>query len=121
LDFELNIYRKPNRLQLNDGVGWYLDNHNIQASISFTIKITASHHKKIRYSHYQQELWELIKEKHNFGVGYRRISNLLNENGYKTTRGHKFKSSHVYSILKKKRVADKEYIICLIYNYKLKN
>ena len=95
---------------MNDGVRWYLDNPNIQVFISFTVKITASHLKKIRYSHYQQELWELIKEKHNFGMGYRRISNWLNENGYKTTRGHKFKNSHVYSILKKKRVADERIV-----------
>ena len=39
-------------------------------------------------------------------MGYRRISNWLNENGYKTTRGHEFKNSHVHSILKKKRVAE---------------
>ena len=81
--------------------------------VSFTVKITASHLKKIRYSNYQQELWELIKEKHNFGMVYHKISNLLNENGYKTTRGHKFKNTHVYSILLKKRFLMKEYIICL--------
>ena len=48
--------------QLNDGVGWYSDNPNIQVFISFTVKITASHLKKIRYSHYQQELSEIIKK-----------------------------------------------------------
>ena len=41
-------------------------------------------------------------------MGYCRISNWLNENGYKTTSGHKFKKSHVYSILKKKRVANEK-------------
>ena len=39
-------------------------------------------------------------------MGYRRISYWLNEHGYKTFRGHKFKNSHVYSILKKKRIID---------------
>ena len=39
-------------------------------------------------------------------MGYRRISDWLNEHGYKTPRGHKFKNTHVFSILKKKRVAD---------------
>ena len=39
-------------------------------------------------------------------MGYRRISKWLNENGYKTTRGHKFKNTHVYSILLKKKISD---------------
>ena len=92
--------------QLNDGVRWYSENPNIQVFVSFTVKINASHLKKIRYSNYQQELWEIIKEKHNFGMGYRRISKWLNENRYKTTRGHKFKNTYVYSILLKKKISD---------------
>ena len=91
---------------MNDGVRWYSDNPNIQVFISFTVKITASHLKKIRYSHYQQELWEIIKKKHVSGMGYRKISKWLNENGYKTTRGHKFKNTHVYSILFKKKISE---------------
>ena len=93
--------------QLNDGVRCYSDNTNILVFVSFTVKINASHFKKIRYSNYQQELWELIKEKHNFGMGYHKISNRLNENGYKTTRGHKFKNTHFYSIMLKKKISDK--------------
>ena len=91
---------------MNDGVRWYLDNPNIQVFISFTIRINASHLNKIRYSTYQKELWEIIKEKHKFGLGYRRISRWLNKHGYKTPRGHEFKYTHVFSILKKKRIAD---------------
>ena len=91
---------------MNDGVKWYLDNPNVQVFLSFTVNITASHLKKIRHSPYQQELWEIIKKKHNSGLGYRRISNWLNEHGYKTSRGHEFKNTHVFSILKKKRIAD---------------
>ena len=93
-------------LQLNDGVRWYLDNPNIQVFISFTVRIKASHLNKIRYSTYQQELWEIIREKHKFGLGYRRISSWLNKHGYKTPRGHEFKNTHVFSILKKKQIAD---------------
>ena len=70
------------------------------------MKITASHPKKIRYSPYQQELWEIITEKHETGMGYRRISYWLNKHGYKTPRGHEFKNTHVFSILKKKQTAD---------------
>ena len=92
---------------MNDGVRWFLDNPNIQVFISFTVKITAPCLKKIRYSPYQQKLWEIIKEKHDSGMGYRRISYWLNEHGYKTTRGHEFKNTHVFSIFKKKKLRDK--------------
>ena len=91
---------------MNHGVRLYSDNPNIQVFISFTVKINASHLKKIRYSRYQQELCELIKEKHNFGMGYIRISKWLNESRYKTTRGHDFKYTHVYSNLLKKKISD---------------
>ena len=95
---------------LNDGVRWYSDNPNIQVFISFTVNITASHLKKIRYSPYQQDLWEIIKEKYASGMGYRKISYWLNESGYKTPRGLKFKNSHVHSILKKKRIAEEKLV-----------
>ena len=39
-------------------------------------------------------------------MGYRRFSYWLNEHGYKTPKGHEFKNTHVFSILKKKRTAD---------------
>ena len=93
--------------RLNDGVRWYSDNPNIQVFISFTVKITAPSLKQIKYSPYQQELWGIIKEKHDSGMGFHRISNWLNENGYKTTRGHKFKNTHFYSIMLKKKISDK--------------
>ena len=91
---------------MNDGVKWYLDNPNVQVFLSFTVKIIASHLKKNRYKPYQQKLWEIIKEKHDSGMVYRRISYWLNKHGYKTPRGREFKKTHVFSILKKKRIAD---------------
>ena len=99
-------YFKFSQLQSNDGVKWYLENPNINVFILFTVKITASHLTKIRYSPYQKELWKMIKEKHDTGMGYRRISHWLNEHGYKTPRGREFKHTYVFSILKKKRIAD---------------
>lgn len=108
---------------MNDGVRWVLDNPNIQVFLSFTIKITAPNLKKIRYSSYQQKLWEIIKEKRDSGIGYRKISYWLNEHGYKTTRGRTFKNTHVFSILKKKKIADERTEIRfqpIIQNLKLK-
>ena len=61
----------------------------------------------VRLSDYQDELHDKIKELHDGGLGYRRIAYWLNENQYKTPRGHEFKNNHVHSILKKRRVRNK--------------
>ena len=59
-------------------------------------------------SEYQDFLFEKITELQNEGLGYRRIGHWLNEHGYKTPRGHEFKSAHVHSILKKEDYEKKE-------------
>ena len=43
---------------------------------------------------------------HDSGMGYRKIAYWLNEHGCTTPRGHEFKNTHVFSILKKKKVRD---------------
>ena len=43
---------------------------------------------------------------HDSGIGYLRIAYWLNEHGYTTLIGHEFKNTHVFSILKKKKVRD---------------
>jgi len=58
----------------------------------------------VRLTNYQNELHDKIKELHDNGLGYRKIAYWLNENQYKTPRGHEFKNNHVYSILKKRRI-----------------
>ena len=91
---------------MNDGVKWYLDNPNIQVFISFTIKITASHLRKIRYSPYQYELWNICNSMREEGAIFHTIAKYLNENGYKSASGKFFKNSHIHSTLKKKLIAD---------------
>ena len=59
------------------------------------------------YSEYQYLLYKIIEEKQKSGMGYRKIARWLNENAYKTIRGHEFKNTHVFSILKKKKLRDK--------------
>ena len=44
---------------------------------------------------------------HDTRIGYRRIGSWLNEHGYTTPRGHEFKNTHVFFILKKKKLRDK--------------
>ena len=60
-------------------------------------------------SSYQNKLHKKILELQKSGLGYRKIAYWLNEHGYKTPRGHSFKSGHVYSILKKRRLRDEKY------------
>ena len=84
-------------------VKWYLDNPNVKVFLSFTVKIAASHLKKISYSPYKQELWEIITEKHDSGMGYRKISHHLNEQGIKTPKGNLWGGNNVHSVLKRNR------------------
>ena len=58
------------------------------------------------YSDYQIELHDIIQNLHNEGLGYRKIAEWLNENGYQTPRGLRFFNNHVHSMLKKKRLRD---------------
>ena len=58
------------------------------------------------YSDYQLYLFNRITELKEQGLGYRRISNLFNEEGLKTCRGKTFSNSSIHSILKKKNIRD---------------
>ena len=58
------------------------------------------------YADYQTELHDITQNLHDEGLGYRKIAQWLNENEYQTPRGKKFFNTHVYSILKKKRLRD---------------
>ena len=60
-------------------------------------------------SDYQHLLHDKIKELHEGGLGYRRIAYWLNDNEYKTPRGHEFKNNHVHSILKKRRLSNERF------------
>jgi len=53
------------------------------------------------YNSYQQFLYNLCTSLKKKGLGYRKISHYLNQNGYKSVRGKEIKNTSVYSILKK--------------------
>ena len=53
------------------------------------------------YSEHQQYLYDTSKKLYGEGLGYRKISNWLNERDIKTPRGSEFQGNYVYSILKK--------------------
>ena len=80
--------------------------HCVEGYLRCTVTFKASHLWYSHYSDYQESLHHLIKTMHDAGIGYRRIAYWLNEHGYTTPRGHEFKNTHVFSILKKKKVRD---------------
>ena len=53
------------------------------------------------YNSYQEFLYNLCTSLKKKGLGYRKISYYLNQNGYKSVRGKELKNTSVYSILKK--------------------
>ena len=72
--------------------------------MTFTISIKTSSLTKTRnYSEYQQKLFDEIRRlKEVEGYGYRRISYILYDKGYRSVRTNSIlKYNHVYSIYKK--------------------
>ena len=56
-----------------------------------------------KYSSRQLQTHNLIKRLHDSGLGYRRIAQQLNAEEIRTTRGNRWKGTHVYSVLKRYR------------------
>ena len=74
--------------------------------LKFSVTVTTNLLWSKPYSDYQFFLHNKISELRKQGLGYRRISNVLNEEGILTVRGKVFTNSHVYSILKKKNIRE---------------
>ena len=73
-------------------------------SLRMTVDLTCSYLWTSPYSVYQQELYSLIFQLHDDdGWDFKRISDWLNGNGYKSPRGKVFKEGHVWSIYIKKQ------------------
>ena len=93
--------------------------HFVKGYLCFTVNLRASHLWYSHYSDYQESPYRLITTMHDSGMGYRKIACWLNEHGYTTPRGHEFKNTHVFSILKKKKVRDERLNKC--YKFEVKN
>ena len=61
------------------------------------------------YSEYQFFLYETIIEQREKGKTFDQIAKWLNQKGYLSVRGKKFRGAHVHSIVKKKRLRDKKF------------
>ena len=69
----------------------------IKHYLCIDVIVRCFNHNIKQLSNYQDEL-------HDSGLEYRKNAYWLNENQYKTPRGHEFKNNHVHSILKKRRI-----------------
>ena len=61
-----------------------------------------------QYSEYQFFLYQTITEQRERGKTFDQIAEWLNKKGYQSVRGKKFKSNHIHSIVKKKRLKDEK-------------
>jgi len=72
-------------------------------SLRISLQITSSNLWLPPYTDYQKELFDLIRKYHDeLGWNFKQISDWLNQNHYKTPRGHTFRQNHVWSIYQKK-------------------
>ena len=77
--------------------------------LSFTLIIRSSKLTKFsHYNSYQNKLYRLIKFlKEEKGIGYRRISHILFDKGYRTIRSNKpIMNNYVYSIYSKGNIRE---------------
>ena len=109
---------RPNeiiQLSLTDSVPNYLDtedsdNKDVESILfSFDLIIrTSKLTKTTHYNSYQHKLYRLIKFlKEERGIGYRRISHILTEKGYRSVRTNSIlKNNYIYSIYKKGKIRE---------------
>ena len=77
--------------------------------VRFSLSIITTTLWESNYSEYQQYLFNRIcGYKHHFltPIGYRKISQIFNEEGLKTPRGSTFKNNHIHSIYKKGKIRE---------------
>ena len=83
--------------------------YSIKWMLRFSISITTTQLWGSNYTEYQQYLFNRIckyKEDILTPIGYRKISQIFNEEGLKTPRGSIFKNNHVHSIYKKGKIRE---------------
>jgi len=94
----------------SDGVslmyGLNINPSHVTHYLKFSVTVTSNLLWSKPYSDYQFFLHNKISELRKQGLGYRRISNVLNEEGILTVRGKVFTNSRVHSILKKKNIRE---------------
>ena len=93
-------------LNCNCGIAGIEGKSFVDVYLVFTLKLRATHLLRSPYSDYQQFLYNTITDFLDKGWNYQQIADWLNDKGYKTLRGKKFRNNHTHSIVKKKRIRD---------------
>ena len=79
---------------------------DIVTYLTFDVNLRTSNLWVAPYSSHQQFLYDTVSDFRDRGRTFEKIADWLNDNGYKSARGKIFRSSHVHSIIKKKRLRD---------------
>ena len=90
-----------------------LDDYKL--NLSFTLLLQSSSLSNIHHYNYdQKKLYRLIKFlKDERGIGYRRISHILYDKGFRTIRSNKpILNNYVYSIYKKGKIREERLSRC---------
>ena len=96
---------KPNHSTVTKSL-WREDYSRRKVNLLFDVNITDKNLNNYFYSEHQQYLYNTVKELHEKGLGYRKISNWFNERNIRTPRWSEFKNNSVYSILKKGKIRE---------------
>ena len=81
---------------------------NADLTYNFSIKYRRPPFTVPQYSQYQFFLYEKIIAHRERGKTFDQIAEWLNEKGYLSVRGKKFRGAHVHSIVTKKRLKDEK-------------
>ena len=81
---------------------------NLSLKISFTLCLENCNLNISHYTTYQKKLFRLVKFlKENRGLGYKRISHIMTEKGYRSVRTNSIlKNNYIYSIYKKGKIRE---------------
>ena len=80
--------------------------NDIVTYLTFDVNLRTSNLWVAPCSSHQQFLYDTVSDFRDKGRTFEKIADWLNDNGHKSARGKIFRSSHVHSIIKKKRLRD---------------
>ena len=82
-------------------------NYPVDTFFCFTLTIRRPILYIPHYTEYQYYLYETISKLREKGMTFNQIAYHLNKKGILSVRGKKFRGAHVHSIIKRKRMRDK--------------
>ena len=86
----------------------YALNYTVDAFFCFTTTIRLPILQMPHYTEYQYFLYETISKLREKGMTFNQIADHLNKKKILSVRGKQFRSGHIHSIMKRKRVIDEK-------------